>query len=140
LSVGATLRIRDSLQEGTSRFYAELVRLRDLVRIAEGPTPLLFLLDEILHGTNSHDRRLGAAAVVSGLVQRGAIGLVTTHDLALSEVANDPDVRAANVHFEDRLDDGTMVFDYRMRPGVVQTSNALALMRRLGLLGDGSPA
>jgi hypothetical protein len=133
LSVGATLRIRDSLQDGTSRFYAELVRLRDLVGIAEGPVPLLFLLDEILHGTNSHDRRLGAAAVVSGLVQRGAIGLVTTHDLALSEVANDPTVRAANVHFEDRLDDGRMVFDYRVRPGVVRTSNALELMRTLGL-------
>ena len=70
--------------------------------------PLLFLLDEILHGTNSHDRRLGAAAVVSGLVERGAIGLVTTHDLALSEVADDAGVRAANVHFEDRLEDGRM--------------------------------
>jgi hypothetical protein len=136
LSVGATLRIRDSLQEGTSRFYAELVRLRDLVGIAQGPVPLLFLLDEILHGTNSHDRRLGAAAVVSGLVERGAIGLVTTHDLALSEVASDASVRAANVHFEDRLEDGQMVFDYRMRPGVVRTSNALALMRTLGLWKD----
>jgi MutS domain V len=138
LSVGATLRIRDSLQEGTSRFYAELVRLRDLVRIADGPVPLLFLLDEILHGTNSHDRRLGAAAVVSGLVERGAIGLVTTHDLALSEVTGDPAVRAANVHFEDRLEDGQMIFDYRVRPGVVRTSNALALMRTLGLWKDGS--
>jgi hypothetical protein len=137
LAVGATLRIRDSLQEGTSRFYAELVRLRDLVRIAEGPVPLLFLLDEILHGTNSHDRRLGAAAVVSGLVDKGAIGLVTTHDLALSAVADDPAVRGANVHFEDRLENGQMVFDYRMRPGVVQTSNALALMRTLGLWKDG---
>jgi hypothetical protein len=136
VAVGATLRIRDSLQEGTSRFYAELVRLRDLVHIADGPTPLLFLLDEILHGTNSHDRRLGAAAVVSGLVQRGAIGLVTTHDLALSAVASDPEVRGANVHFEDRLEDGQMVFDYRMRPGIVQTSNALALMRTLGLWSD----
>ena len=138
LSVGATLRIRDSLQEGTSRFYAELVRLRDLVRIADGPVPLLFLLDEILHGTNSHDRRLGAAAVVSGLVERGAIGLVTTHDLALSEVTSDPAVRAANVHFEDRLEDGQMIFDYRVRPGVVRTSNALALMRTLGLWKGGS--
>jgi len=140
VSVGATLRIQDSLQEGTSRFYAELVRLRDLVRIAEGPIPLLFLLDEILHGTNSHDRRLGAAAVVRGLVQRGAIGLVTTHDLALSEVADDPGIRATNVHFEDRLEEGKMVFDYRMRPGVVQTSNALALMRALGLLRGDSPS
>jgi hypothetical protein len=139
LAIGATLRVRDSLQEGTSRFYAELVRLRDLVVIARGPVPLLFLLDEILHGTNSHDRRLGAAAVVRGLVQEGAIGLVTTHDLALSEVAADPDVHAVNVHFEDHLEDGKMVFDYRMRPGVVRTSNALALMRTLGLLA-GEPA
>ena len=138
LSVGATLRIRDSLQEGTSRFYAELVRLRDLVRIADGPVPLLFLLDEILHGTNSHDRRHGAAAVVRGLVQRGAVGLVTTHDLALSEVTDDPEVSAVNVHFEDRLEDGKMLFDYRMRPGVVRTSNALALMATLGLL-PGAP-
>jgi DNA mismatch repair ATPase MutS len=136
VSVGATVRIRDSLQEGTSRFYAELVRLRDLVRIAQGPIPLLFLLDEILHGTNSHDRRLGAAAVVRGLVQRGAIGLVTTHDLALSAVESDPEVQATNVHFEDRLEDGQMVFDYRMRPGVVRTSNALALMRTLGLWSE----
>jgi len=139
LSVGATLRIRDSVQEGTSRFYAELVRLRDLVRIADGPVPLLFLLDEILHGTNSHDRRRGAAAVVSGLVERGAIGLVTTHDLALSEVADDPGARAANVHFEDRLENGRMHFDYRMRPGVVRTSNALELMRTLGLWRDAPP-
>ena len=71
-----------------------------------------------------------------GLVQRGAIGLVTTHDLALSEVAEDPDVRAVNVHFEDRLEHGQMVFDYRVRPGVVRTSNALALMRTLGLWPD----
>jgi hypothetical protein len=139
LSLGATLLIRDSLQEGTSRFYAELVRLRDIVCIAEGPIPLLFLLDEILHGTNSHDRRLGAAAVVRGLVQRGAIGLVTTHDLALSEIVDDPEVRAVNVHFEDRLEDGKMVFDYRVRPGVVRTSNALALMRTLGLWSDARP-
>ena len=140
LTLGATLRIRDSLQEGTSRFYAELVRLRDIVRIAAGPVPLLFLLDEILHGTNSHDRRLGAAAVVRGLVARGAIGLVTTHDLALAEMVDDPDVRAVNVHFEDTLRDGAMVFDYRMRPGVVRTSNALALMKTLGLWSDGTPA
>lgn len=142
VALGATLRVQDSLQEGTSRFYAELVRLRDLVQISAGPVPLLFLLDEILHGTNSHDRRLGAAGIVRGLIERGAIGLVTTHDLALSEVAGDPVLRAVNVHFEDRLEEGQMSFDYRMRPGVVRTSNALALMQTLGLWKpeDGRPS
>ena len=87
LAVGATLRIQDSLQAGRSRFYAEITRVRQLVDIARGPIPLLFLLDEIFAGTNSHDRRIGAEAVVRGLIDRGAIGLVTTHDLALTDFA-----------------------------------------------------
>ena len=94
---------------------------------------MLFLLDEILHGTNSHDRRIGADAIVRALVEAGAIGLVTTHDLALTELVAELGGRAANVHFEDRIEDGRMVFDYRMRPGVVERSNALALMRAVGL-------
>jgi hypothetical protein len=133
LAVGATLRVQDSLQAGRSRFYAEITRVRQLVRLAEGPRPLLFLLDEIFHGTNSHDRVVGAEAVVRGLIARGAIGLVTTHDLALAAFADRLAPRAANVHFEDQLVDGTMRFDYRMRPGVVSHSNALALMRAVGL-------
>ena len=88
LQVGATLRIQDSLAEGASRFYAEITRLKQLVDLSRAEPPLLFLLDEILAGTNSHDRRIGAEAVVRGLVERGAIGLVTTHDLALAEVAD----------------------------------------------------
>jgi DNA mismatch repair ATPase MutS len=94
---------------------------------------VLFLIDELLHGTNSHDRRIGAEAIVRGLVDRGAIGLVTTHDLALAQVAAALGVRAANVHFQDELVDGRMRFDYRMRPGVVHHSNALELMRSVGL-------
>lgn len=133
LAIGASLRIIDSLQSGTSHFYAELKRLRQIVDITAGPVPLLFLLDEILHGTNSHDRRIGAEAVVRELVRRGAIGLVTTHDLALAAIATDPELRARNVHFEDHIDNGEMRFDYRMRPGVVQKSNALDLMRAVGL-------
>ena len=89
LTAGATLRIQDSLQAGKSRFYAEITRIRQIVEQAQGPVPLLFLLDEILHGTNSHDRRLGAEAVVRVLLDRGAIGLVTTHDLALARLADD---------------------------------------------------
>ena len=133
LAIGATLRVQDSLQAGRSRFYAEITRVRQLVALAEGPRPLLFLLDEIFHGTNSHDRAIGAGAVVRGLIDRGAIGLVTTHDLALATLADELAPRAENVHFEDQLVDGTMRFDYRMRPGVVQHSNALALMRAVGL-------
>jgi DNA mismatch repair ATPase MutS len=94
---------------------------------------VLFLLDEILSGTNSHDRRQGAQALLAGLVNRGAIGLVTTHDLALGEIADQLGARAVNVHLEDHFADGRMTFDYRLRPGVVRTSNAVALMRSIGL-------
>ena len=133
LAVGATLRIQDSLQGGTSRFYAEITRLRDIVAMARGPIPPLFLLDEMLNGTNSRDRGVGAEAVLRGLIARGAIGLVTTHDLSLSRIADDMAPLAANVHFEDHLEDGVMRFDYACRPGVMTRSNALALMRAVGL-------
>ncbi len=133
LAVGTSMRVHDSLQAGTSRFYAEIQRLRQLVDRAAGAPPLLFLLDEILHGTNSHDRRIGAEAVVRGLLARGAVGCITTHDLSLAGIADALAPRAANVHFADHLEDGVMRFDYRMQPGVVQHSNALALMRAVGL-------
>lgn len=133
LAIGATLRVQDSLQAGASRFYAEITRLRQLVDLTADPRPLLFLLDEILAGTNSADRRVGAEAVIRGLVARGAIGLVTTHDLALADAIVALGEAAANVHFEDRLEDGRLHFDYRLRPGIVQRSNALELMRAVGL-------
>lgn len=133
LAIGASIRLNDSLQEGHSRFYAEIRRLRQIVDATGGPLPVLFLLDEVLHGTNSHDRRIGAEAVVRSLVARGALGLVTTHDLALARLADAGELYAANVHFEDELRDGRMHFDYRMRPGVVTRSNAIALMRAVGL-------
>jgi DNA mismatch repair ATPase MutS len=94
---------------------------------------VLFLLDELLHGTNSHDRAVGAAGVLRALVERGSIGLVTTHDLALTAIANDFHGHAANVHFDDRFEGNTIAFDYVMKPGPVIRSNALALMRAVGL-------
>lgn len=133
LHLGASIRTQDSLEGGISRFYAEILRLRQIVGIGADNPPLLFLLDEILHGTNSHDRRLGASAVARALVGSGAIGLLTTHDLALAQLADDPTLGAANVHFEDQLTDGQMSFDYHLRPGVVAKSNAIALMRAVGL-------
>jgi DNA mismatch repair ATPase MutS len=101
--------------------------------LAKGSPPLLFLLDEFLQGTNSHDRRLGAEGVLRTLLDYGAIGLITTHDLALAEIADRLAPRAANVHFEDHFVDGALAFDYRMRSGVVTTRNALALMRAVGI-------
>ena len=133
LAVGATLRIQDSLVEGRSRFYAEITRIRTLADIAAGPVPLLFLLDELFQGTNSHDRLVGAQGVLRSLLDRGAIGLITTHDLALTAIADGLAPRAVNVHFRDSFEDGAITFDYRMRPGPVTRSNALALMRAVGL-------
>ena len=133
LQVGASIRIQDSLQAGASRFYAEITRLKEIVELTNGPLPVLFLLDEILHGTNSHDRKIGAEGLVKGLLDRGAIGLVTTHDLALTQIAEELVPRVANVHFEDHLEAGKMTFDYLLRPGILEKSNALELMRSVGL-------
>ena len=133
LAIGATLRIQDSLLEGRSRFYAEITRIREIADIAAGPSPLLFLLDELFHGTNSHDRLVGASGVLNSLLDRGAIGLITTHDLALTAVADRLTPRAVNVHFQDWFEGNEIRFDYLMKPGPVRRSNAIALMRAVGL-------
>jgi MutS domain V len=133
LALGATLRVQDSLLGGRSRFFAEITRLRQILDLVKGPLPVLFLLDELLSGTNSDDRRTGAEAVLQRLVGAGAVGLVTTHDLALTPIAERVEPAGANVHFSDRLEEDRLVFDYRLRPGVVQKRNALALMRAVGI-------
>jgi DNA mismatch repair ATPase MutS len=133
LAVTASICILDSLQGGISRFYAEIKRLKQITDLARGSPPVLFLLDELLQGTNSHDRRIGAEAIVQTLVGRGAIGLITTHDLALTQIAEPLGTHAANMHFEDSLENGELRFDHCLKPGVVQTSNALQLMRSIGL-------
>ena len=131
--LGSAMRIRDSLLSGESLFYAAVSRLKAVVDCAGNGRPLLFLFDEILQGTNSHDRLVGSEGVLRALVERGAIGVTTTHDLALTQIVSHLGSRAVNVHFEDALIDGKMTFDYRIRPGVVQKSNALELMRLMGL-------
>lgn len=133
LAIGASVHVTDSLEGGVSRFYVEILRIRQIVDLTSGSLPVLFLIDEFLHGTNSHDRRVGAEALAAGLVRRGAIGLITTHDLALAHIADALGTQAANVHFEDQIVDGQIQFDYIMRPGVVRKSNALELMRSVGL-------
>jgi DNA mismatch repair ATPase MutS len=118
--------------EGKSRFYAEIERLRMILELIQSE-PAICLLDELFSGTNSHDRRIGAEAVLHSLVDRGALALVTTHDLALTQIDQSLEGRARNIHFEDHLEEGQMRFDYQIRNGVVQKSNALELMRSVGL-------
>ena len=133
IQIGASIRISDSLRTGTSHFLAEIKRLRQIVDLTAQEWPVLFLLDEVLHGTNSHDRKIGADAVVRGLLKRGAIGIVTTHDLALARIAEHRELAVNNVHFQDRIENGQMFFDFRLREGVVARSNAIELMRSVGL-------
>jgi len=133
LHVGASIRVNDSLQEGSSRFYAEITRLRKLFDLASGDPPLLFLLDEFLQGTNSNDRRIGAEGMVRALLKRRAIGLVSTHDLALAEIGGSLNGHLHNVHFQEKFENGRMHFDYKLRAGVVTKSNGLALMTSIGL-------
>ena len=134
LRLRTSIRVDDSLAEGTSRFYAEVRALKDVVDAVgtQGP-PVLFLLDEVFHGTNSRERVIGAKTVVNHMVKRGAIGAVTSHDLGLVELEALTDGLVKNAHFEDHIEDGEMVFDYKMKPGPVATSNALRLMRKVGL-------
>ncbi|MGC2698198.1 MAG: mismatch repair protein [Candidatus Angelobacter sp.] len=132
LTVGASMRISDSLRQGVSHFYAEIKRVRQVVDLSSS-RPSIFLLDEILQGTNSHDRRVGTQGILRTLIRNGAIGLVTTHDLALTSLEEIFPDRVRNVHFQEKFEDDRLSFDYRLRPGVVTTSNGVELMRSIGL-------
>jgi DNA mismatch repair ATPase MutS len=133
LRIGTRIRSTDSLQEGRSSFYTEILHIRKVFDAANGAVPMVFLFDELLEGTNSKDRRIGAEGLIQGLLKRRAIGIVTTHDLALTEIAAAVGSVMRNMHFEDQVVDGKMKFDYRLREGVVEKSNALELMRLIGL-------
>jgi hypothetical protein len=133
LQIGASIRLNDSLQDHRSRFFAEITRIRQIVELTRSGSHVLFLLDELLSGTNSHDRRIGAAGIVRELLRTASIGLITTHDLALAAIQQDVAAGISNVHFEDQMDGAEMRFDYKLKAGVVRHSNALALMRAVGL-------
>jgi len=133
LAIGTRIRTGDSLQEGLSNFYAEILRIRKVFELTSAEKPLLFLFDELLEGTNSHDRRIGAECLVRALIDDGAIGMVTTHDLALTDMAASIGSTVRNAHFQDYIENGEMRFDFKLREGVVTKSNALELMRLVGL-------
>jgi DNA mismatch repair ATPase MutS len=133
LQIGASILINDSLKEGSSRFYTEITRIREICDLAENSPPVFFLLDELLQGTNSKDRLIGAEGVVRALLASGAIGLISTHDLALTNIGGQNDHRLHNVHLQDEIRDGKMTFDFKLHNGVVTKSNGIELMRLIGL-------
>lgn len=136
----ASMRAQDDLQRGASYFHAELTKLRTVIDRADEEPPILFVLDELLRGTNAEARHLGARAVLTHLLDRGGMGLVATHDTALGALADERPGKVRNVHFTDVMRDGEMVFDYRLRSGIVQGSNALRLLRQAGIdVADPSP-
>jgi hypothetical protein len=131
LAIGAAIRIQDSVVDGRSHFLAEMQRLRRMIELAN-QKPLLFLADEIMSGTNSHDRRIATEWVLQALMLRGAIGAITTHDLALTEIAANG-LPGRNVYFEDSGEFGNLSFDYKLRHGVLSRSNALNIAHLLGI-------
>ena len=133
LALGASIAVHDSLQDGVSRFLAELLALKAVLNTGSKEEPLLFLLDEVLQGTNSDDRRAAVAALLRELGRRSAVGVMTTHDLSLTELAHELPGRVRNMHFTERVVDGAMEFDYQLREGVLARGNALDLMRILDL-------
>jgi hypothetical protein len=134
LQTAASLVVNDSLQTGQSRFYAEIDRLQRICSVAERPGPsVLFLLDELLQGTNSLDRLKGAEGVTHALVEAGAIGLIATHDLSLTAMDSSGSLGLENAHFQEEIVDGRMKFDFKLRKGIVTRSNGVAWMRLIGL-------
>ena len=131
VTLGAAIRIQDSLVDGRSHFMAEMQRLRRMIEAA-GEGRLMFLADEIMGGTNSHDRRIATEWVIRALVLRGAIGAISTHDLALTEIAANG-LPGHNVFFEDSGESGTLSFDYKLREGILTRSNALNIAHILGI-------
>jgi len=134
LKIGASITISDSLAEGKSKFLAEVERLRSLVTLArENPGQMLFLIDEVLSGTNSLDRKAAAESVLRSLVQTGGIGAISTHDLTLASLADIPELHGRNVHMASADEDDPLGFDYLLKDGMNRTTNAMAIVRMLGL-------
>ncbi len=139
MEINTCMRISDNLGENISSFYAELLRIKKIVKEAESGKKVFFLLDEIFKGTNSLDRHTGARVLINKLSQTNSIGLVSTHDLELCELEREND-RIANYHFQEYYKDGRIYFDYELRPGPSTTRNALYLMQLAGIDVDENTA
>ncbi|MEQ9300409.1 MAG: hypothetical protein RIF33_17680 [Cyclobacteriaceae bacterium] len=136
IKVFSGMRTQDDLGESVSSFYAELKRIRELLDLTT-ETPALYLLDEILKGTNSDDRHKGGIALIAQLSERSAVGLISTHDLALGKL-EDTNKKLINYSFNSRLDDGELIFDYRISDGICRSFNASVLMQKMGIIPTSS--
>jgi DNA mismatch repair ATPase MutS len=132
-SVVASLSMPDSLLEGKSKFLAEMERIKNAIAEARTGEPAPFVIDEILSGTNSLDRRLVTEHVVRELLREGAVGSLSTHDLALTEVAKIPELRGRSLHMASREESAPLDFDFLLKPGVYTGSNAVAIARMAGV-------
>lgn len=134
VQVMTSMRLKDSLERGVSYFYAEVQRIKTLLETAKAHRErCFFLLDELFMGTNTKERQVASRQLLLLLLDQGASGAVTTHDLSLCELATERPAQVKNVHFRDQIIDGEMTFDYRLKDGVVQTTNALEVLKRAGI-------
>lgn len=132
MNIYTCMRISDNLEENISSFYAELLRIRKLIDAANRKEPVFFLLDEIFRGTNSKDRHTGAKVLIERLSKENALGMVSTHDLELSDIEK-MNSKVKNYHFREYYRNNEINFDYKLRPGVSTTRNAIYLMRMAGI-------
>lgn len=132
ITLFSSMRTSDNLEESVSSFYAELKRIERLLHLVEHQQPVFFLLDEILKGTNTHDRQLGARSLIKQLNKKPCLGFVSTHDLALGELGEKED-QLVNLNFSSEVINGELKFDYKLRSGVCQSFNASELMAQIGI-------
>lgn len=133
MAVYTSMRIEDSISQGISSFYAELLRIKEMIDRSQSTEPMLALIDEIYRGTNSRDRILGAAETIRRLAGPHIITMLTTHDFELCDLEQDPAAHAVNYHFSERYTENEILFDYAIKPGRCQTTNARHLLRMVGI-------
>ncbi len=139
LQIHTCMRVSDNLGENISSFYAELLRIKQIVSASKTEKNIFFLLDEIFKGTNSQDRHAGAKVLIRQLSKAGAMGMVSTHDLELGDLERESDRKIRNYHFREYYKNDEIHFDYKLRPGISTTRNAMYLIKMAGIDVDETP-
>lgn len=127
------MKVTDSLDKKLSLFYAELQRLKMIMDAILGKEPVFFLIDEMLEGTNESDRHKGAIALIRQHVENKADSVLATHDLELTKLEKDYTEAITNYHFDGYIEGDKLLFDYKLKTGICKSSNALELMKKVGI-------